>query len=775
MIRPLHRGAGSPMLAGAAVFGVGIAAGAWSVGGEVLAAFAGALAVVAAAAFGRRARAYGAVAFLCAGFAWGRARVGVPAEHAALAWSRVDRERPVRLTGVLRDCWTGPGQRRRTRLRAETIEQAGEVRRFPSEVAIFAFGDIPPPGIRGDRVTMTASIDAPDDAASTRDLPSPVRTFRASLKSGWQLSRISRSAASLPASVNDFFARRLFAAPLSRSLVQAPIAALLLGRPGELDDEVAETVREGGLGHLLLATGLHVGIFAATLAALLSSAGVRRRARDLLLMAAIAAFALLSGAGLSVNRVALTLAFLLAARIVELPVSPLQAIGASAITILVFAPEELWRFGFWMTFAAALALARLVPILSRVFRFLPRRLRLTAAVAVAVQLAAAPLLLWRFNRMPAAAWIAAPVAIPAAAVLMGAGLLVLAALGLGLPATVPAAAFEAVFRAIEWAAGRLRGASILAATPPLAAVLLLLALLAGFALAPGARSRAASGVAYAVLLAALLLRGPRSPGLSAFSIEALDVGQGDAFLLRSETSAFLVDGGGGFSGEENFGRVRLLPKLFDRGVRRLDGVLLSHPHPDHGAGLFAVLRDMPVGVFFHGEGEDDGALFARLEGVAAERRVPVRVLRAGDEVPWGGGAFRVLRSGGRPFKKDPINNESVVLLYTKGSRRVLLTGDAGLPAEEELLERLSPLPRVDVLKVGHHGSRTSSGAAFLAALAPRAALLSCGRRNRFHHPSAEALEHLAGAGIPVFRTDLRSDVGIVLTPRHLFLRERGRP
>jgi competence protein ComEC len=189
----------------------------------------------------------------------------------------------------------------------------------------------------------------------------------------------------------------------------------------------------------------------------------------------------------------------------------------------------------------------------------------------------------------------------------------------------------------------------------------------------------------------------------------------------------------------------------------------------------AVLREIPTDVFFHGDGDDEGGWFARLEAAARSAGRLVQVVGTGEHLAWAGGRFDVLRSGGRRFKKDPINNASVVLLYSRGNRSVLLTGDAGIPAEQEILSTTGTTMRVDILKVGHHGSRTSSGADFVSAFAPHAALLSCGRRNRFHHPSPETLSTLTRLGVPVYRTDLRSDVGILLTPEHRFLRERGRP
>jgi competence protein ComEC len=400
--------------------------------------------------------------------------------------------------------------------------------------------------------------------------------------------------------------------------------------------------------------------------------------------------------------------------------------------------------------------------------------RLAFAVTAAAQIGCAPLVLWRFNAVSAAAWLLAPAGLPVAGALMILGGLVLGTSAAGVLPGIPASAFDALYRAVFAVASRFRGATLFAMTPPFAAILALLALGAAIAVLTG-RKRVAAAAAYAVLSGALAFRGNAGPGAPEFSVEALDVGQGDAFLLRSGDRAFLVDGGGGFSGAEDFGRARLLPKLFDRGIRTLDGVVLSHPHPDHGAGLFDVLRELRVRAFFHGDGEDAGELFARLDREARENGVPSRTLRTGDRLTWGGGEFRVLRSGGHPFKKDPINNESVVLLYVHGGRRVLLTGDAGEPAESEILASLPAPPRIDILKIGHHGSRTSSCPDFVAAFRPRAALLSCGRRNRFHHPAPETLSTFSRFGIPVFRTDLRSDVGFLVTEGHLLLRERGRP
>ncbi|HEY6147673.1 MAG TPA: MBL fold metallo-hydrolase, partial [Thermoanaerobaculia bacterium] len=333
-------------------------------------------------------------------------------------------------------------------------------------------------------------------------------------------------------------------------------------------------------------------------------------------------------------------------------------------------------------------------------------------------------------------------------------------------------------RLLEWMAERAAGVAFLRPTPPLALVVAVMALLAGGVVASGrarGRPRAVLFAGAAALFAFLALRaGPRGPARG-FSLEALDVGQGDALLLRWRDRAVLVDGGGPFDREaRDFGRTHVLPKLLDRGVTDLDAVLLTHPHPDHALGLFTILDELPVGALWRSAGDDEGDFQKDLGAAASRRGVPVRVLSAGAAVRWRDARFAVLHAGGPLRKKDGINNQSVVARFERDGRSALLTGDAGAAAEAEIL-RTPALARSDVLKVGHHGSRGSTTPEFLEAVSPRAALVSCGRENRFGHPAPETLANLAARGIRVFRTDLDSDVGFELLPKATRLTRRDVP
>jgi competence protein ComEC len=520
-------------------------------------------------------------------------------------------------------------------------------------------------------------------------------------------------------------------------------------------------------------SGLHIVLEAGLVSFALALLRIEGKTRDLVLLASVFLCVLVGGANPPAVRAGLVVAVFLLTRLLERPIGSGQAIGLSAIVLFLASPAAMFSVGTVLTFAAVCGIALFS---TSIRRRLPRRPEWRwsgLAGTLAAEAATAPVLFWRFNIVAAGAWLTTPLAIPLSAGLIGLGGLLLAFYATGLPAGLLESLFGVGSRLLEWLAERATGAAFLRPTPPLWGMLLAGALLAAAALAPRSLRRAAALGAASVFGVFALLPGPSGPERG-FTIEALDVGQGDAILLRWQRRAILVDGGGPFDMEATeFGRTRVLPKLLDRGVTRLDAVMLSHPHPDHALGLFAVLEDLPVGEVWQSSGEDEGRFQARLTELAQSRDIPTRVLSGGDAWERGGGRLTVLHSGGPMRKLDGINNQSIVALFERDGRSALLTGDIGAPAEDDL-RFAGAIPPADVLKVAHHGSRTSTIPGFLDAVAPRLALISCGRRNRFGHPSPTTLRTLRRRCVPILRTDERSDCLAELLPEATRLAWRGR-
>jgi len=255
------------------------------------------------------------------------------------------------------------------------------------------------------------------------------------------------------------------------------------------------------------------------------------------------------------------------------------------------------------------------------------------------------------------------------------------------------------------------------------------------------------------------------------TLHFLNVGQGDAALIRTPAGRWILVDGGPADPRHDAGREVVLPFLVRHGVRRLAAVVLSHAHQDHVGGIPAVLEAVPADLILEPAEPVAEPRYVRMLELAEERGTPWRAGRAGDSLVIDGVMLRVLHpdTTWNHWRED-LNDDSVVLLLRFGRFEAVLAGDLGVKAESLLLGRIGP---VDLLKVGHHGSAGSSGTAWLDELAPKAAVISVGR-NRYGHPAPSSLGRLAAHRVDVWRTDREGSVTVTLTDSTMTLRGRSR-
>jgi competence protein ComEC len=285
------------------------------------------------------------------------------------------------------------------------------------------------------------------------------------------------------------------------------------------------------------------------------------------------------------------------------------------------------------------------------------------------------------------------------------------------------------------------------------------------------RRRKKRGSGFSILLALTVLvtsaawwywnnLGPDQPIDGQLEVHVIDVGQGDSILLRSGTETMLIDSGLRETGDD------VSRYLQEQGIRKLDRVLITHDHSDHTGGLKRVLRDLDTELLMLYDGGDRESGYLLAGELAGSSSCDIAFVEAGQQFPLGEAIVKVLFPTAGYYSDDQ-NDMSVVLLVECGGKRLLLTGDSTAEAEAEYWMKL---PKIDVLKVGHHGSSGSSSEKLLLATRPEFALISCGRDNDYGHPHDRVLQTLKGMGAKVFRTDLQGDLVVTLQNGDLSVR-----
>ncbi len=548
--------------------------------------------------------------------------------------------------------------------------------------------------------------------------------------------------------------------------------------PAALDDRW----RAVGIYHVLSVSGLHLAVIAglvfAALRRLIAASPWGGRVRPARWAAppalAIAiAYTLVTGAQLATLRALVVIALVLIAAMLERPIRLVDALGAAALLLLAWRPQDLFDPSFQLSFTAALTLALRPASTQRGVRgWLVRGLATSAWVTIAT----APITAFHFHQVTPGGIVGNLVLTPFVELL--ALPLALAGIALGLTPLVRAATVivSEVDRIAELLARVLPVGAIAVAGAVTLAVLVALSLL----LASRAHRTRFDAIAWAALCVTwALARTPPPPG--ALRVTFLDVGQGDAALIElPDGDVWLIDAGGHPNGRSlaaaSAPAEAIARALTASGHDRIDLAVLSHPHPDHYLGLAAI--SVPIGELWSAAepgppvADRGGALpsFGQIASVLAARGtrlvhplLGVARSQAGVELVVWAPRYQPVANGPIVSGADPVrsvNDNSLVIAIHYRGRALLFTGDVEAEGEELLVA--AGIGAVDVVKVPHHGSPTSSSVALVAATRPSIAVISCGRGNTFGFPSVDVIARWQAAGARIARTDVDGAITVVV-------------
>jgi competence protein ComEC len=550
-------------------------------------------------------------------------------------------------------------------------------------------------------------------------------------------------------------------------------AAMILGDTADLDPELLEIYRRTGTAHILAVSGLHFGILFTGAEMLLDRVKLPHYFKKLSLIVLLLLFLGLVGLRSSAMRAAGMLILASGLQTYGRQYDRLSGLALVGMGILIFRPAMLFDVGYQMSMAAVYGIAAVMPVLTKpgrkgksVIDFF-NALALSLAVLVATALPA----VWHFNTLSLiSVFVNLPVvfltglALPLAFLTLPLSPLPVLPTVTGWLSSQGLRLIEVVVRLTE---DLVVYPSIAAATPGVFKGAGVAGILLMFALRKSRREIFNYGrvriLVSAGLLALILFGLPFEAWMQPVDrIRFYDVGQGDAALLQTRAGeAILIDTGDGRAFRE------MDQLLLKSGVSRLSLMVLTHPHMDHIGGAEAVLERLKVGgLVLSGAARMEA--YGSLTEVAMRRGVEVISVHAGDRIELKTGHLEVVSPPDDAVDME-ANEASIVMTYVTGELSFLFTGDITARQEYAIIDRIPALRTI--LKVAHHGSKTSSSAAFISALKPGIAVISVGR-NSFGHPGGVTLDTLRENAFITYRTDLSGCVEVKTDGASVWLKQK---
>jgi len=566
------------------------------------------------------------------------------------------------------------------------------------------------------------------------------------------------------------------------------LKALLIGERGEIPDKTREAFIAAGAVHILAISGLHLGIIVTLI--FFAVQGLLRLSERALLrydirkVAALAtfppllAYILITGFPISTIRAGIMASCFLIAIFIDRYRNPLNTLAFAAFIILLVSPTSLWDPSFQLSFSSVLGI---IVITSPLYRLIypqdtltlltrqsggkiKRAIMLSFIASFAAIAVTSPIVAFHFHRVSIMGLISNAVIIP----IIGLGVLPLGLLSLPLIPIFPSGGALLAQAAAALAQGGIKAMELISSLPfaatylpgPTVLEMILFYGLIGALLwikRPFVKKTAVALILVIALfdLSYWGLRGYAQNGLRA---TFLDVGQGDCALIEFPGGKRMLIDGGGLYGDFDVGEKVVAPFLWKRRILQVNYLVVSHPEPDHYKGLIFIAQHFRPREFWHSGLTSDASSYRELLTVIQKKGIRMVQVEDGFVRSIGGVGLEALHpvEGWMPGdrqKRGWVNNNSLVLRMTFGEYTFLFTGDIEGEAETRLLKAGKEL-RAHVLKVPHHGSKTSSTYSFAKEVSPRYAVFPVGYKNIFHFPSRRVVSRYESCGCQILRTDL---------------------
>lgn len=539
------------------------------------------------------------------------------------------------------------------------------------------------------------------------------------------------------------------------------LLAILLGDKDKLSEDIQESFKTSNLSHMLAVSGAHVSYIILGLTYVLQNSIIGKKNGKIVCIIFLLAFMAITNFTPSVTRACIMAILTLFSSIIYRKSDVYTNISVAALITLIFNPYNLLDLGFQLSYGGTIGIIIFIKRIqekksnSKVINYIKQM----ALVSIYANIIIIPIMMYHFNTVSFTFIISNIMASPILGIIVITGFLFIITSITVKPLTSLIAIFIkpilSILIKISQICSKLPFSNILVVTPYMFNVISYYAIIL---YCIKSKKNNKCKIIICLLIVLILINFIIYIFPQKLRIFFIDVGQGDSTLIITpDKKTVLIDGGG--SDSFDVGEKVLLPYLLDRRILKVDYVLISHFDTDHCGGILTIMEKVKVKNIIISEQAEHSENYERFKKLMIHKKIRLIEVKKGDKIKIGRySEFKILFPTSRLLSENPLNNNSIVAQFNYNNFKMLFTGDIEKLAEQQILKAEKAEIRADILKVAHHGSKTSSIPEFIKAVKPKIALIGVGKNNTFGHPNQQTIKNLENIKCRIYRTDLQGEI-----------------
>lgn len=539
------------------------------------------------------------------------------------------------------------------------------------------------------------------------------------------------------------------------------LLAILLGDKDKLSEDIQESFKTSNLSHMLAVSGAHVSYIILGLTYVLQNSIIGKKNGKIVCIFFLLVFMAITNFTPSVTRACIMAVLTLFSGIIYRKSDVYTNISVAALITLIFNPYSLLDLGFQLSYGGTIGIIIFIKRIqekksnSKVINYIKQM----ALVSIYANIIIIPIMMYHFNTVSFTFIISNIMASPILGIIVITGFLFIIASITVKPLTRLIAIFIkpilSILIKISQICSKLPFSNILVVTPYMFNVISYYAIIL---YCIKSKKNNKCKIIICLLIVLILINFIIYIFPQKLRIFFIDVGQGDSTLIITpDKKTVLIDGGG--SDSFDVGKKVLLPYLLDRRILKIDYVLISHFDTDHCGGILTIMEKVKVKNIIISEQAEHSENYERFKKLMIHKKIRLIEVKKGDKIKIGRySEFKILFPTSRLLSENPLNNNSIVAQFNYNNFKMLFTGDIEKLAEQQILKAEKAEIRADILKVAHHGSKTSSIPEFIKAVKPKIALIGVGKNNTFGHPNQQTIKNLENIKCRIYRTDLQGEI-----------------